>query len=358
MKITKSIFVRRPVDAAFRHFTAEIGRWWPLKEGFSHGGERANEIFIEGRVGGRFYERYTDGEESAIGRITVFEPPERVAFTWRHPAWNTDTLVEVRFIPEGDGTRVTLEHRGWESAGEPGRRGYDEFGRGWEVVLSRYAAGPPAHEENRMMKLHVFPPSPRALKVRALVRHLDLDVEECLVNLFAGEQKAPAYASLNPNQRMPVLEDGDFVLWESNAILQYLAAQRPESGLWPGDARGQADVSRWLHWESAHWTPACAPLAFERVVKKLAGLGDPDPAEIARAEKLFHPLAAVLNGHLRGRRWLLGDSLTIADFGVATGLAFTEAAELPVEPYHELVRWYHGFRALPGWQKALVPPQS
>jgi len=209
-----------------------------------------------------------------------------------------------------------------------------------------------------MITLHVFPTSPRAAKVIALVDHLKLDCEFRIVDLFKGEQQRPEYAALNPNQRMPVLEEDGFVLWESNAILQYLAAQRPESGLWPGDARGQADVSRWLHWESAHWTPACAPLAFERVVKKLAGLGDPDPAEIARAEKLFHPLAAVLNGHLRGRRWLLGDSLTIADFGVATGLAFTEAAELPVEPYHELVRWYHGFRALPGWQKALVPPQS
>ena len=99
-----------------------------------------------------------------------------------------------------------------------------------------------------MMKLYVFPPSPRALKVRALVRHLNLEVEECLVDLFKGEQRAPAYAALNPNMRMPVLEDGDYVLWESNAILQYLAAQKPESGLWPSDIRGQADVSRWLNW--------------------------------------------------------------------------------------------------------------
>jgi glutathione S-transferase len=208
------------------------------------------------------------------------------------------------------------------------------------------------------MKLHVFPPSPRALKVRALVRELNLDVEECLVDLFKGEQRAPGYASLNPNQRMPVLEDGDFVLWESNAILQYLAAKRPESGLWPADARGQADVARWLHWESAHWSPACTPIVFERVVKKLAGLGDPDPAEIARGERLFHPLAAVLDGHLRGRKWLLGGALTIAEFGVASALAFAEAAQVPLGKYGEIARWYDSVRALPGWRKALVPPQS
>jgi glutathione S-transferase len=209
-----------------------------------------------------------------------------------------------------------------------------------------------------MMKLHVFPPSPRALKVRALVRHLNLEVEECLVDLFKGEQRAPAYAALNPNMRMPVLEDGDYVLWESNAILQYLAAQKPESGLWPSDIRGQADVSRWLNWESAHWSPACTPYAFERVVKKLAGLGDPNPAEIARGDQLFHPAANALNALLRGKKWLLGDRLTIADFGVATGMVFADAAQFPLEKYDEIVRWYDGFRALPAWQKSLIPPQS
>jgi glutathione S-transferase len=209
-----------------------------------------------------------------------------------------------------------------------------------------------------MMKLHVFPPSPRALKVRALARHLDLDVQECFVDLFNGRQHEPAFAALNPNQKMPVLEDGDFVLWESNAILQYLAARHPETGLWPSDARGQADVARWLNWESAHWTPACTPFAFERVVKKLAGLGDADPAEIARGEQLFHPLAAVLDAHLRSRKWVLGHTLTIADFGLATSMAFAEASQTPVAQYGEIVRWYDGFRKLPAWQASLIPPQS
>jgi glutathione S-transferase len=209
-----------------------------------------------------------------------------------------------------------------------------------------------------MMKLHVFPPSPRALKVRALARHLQIDAEECFVDLFTGGQHASSYAALNPNEKMPVLEDGDFVLWESNAIMQYLAAQVPESGLWPSDVRDQADVARWLHWESAHWTPACTPFAFERVVKKLANLGDPDPAEIARGERAFHPLAAVLDGHLRGRRWMLGERLTIADFGIATSMALAEAAQVPLADYREIVRWYDGFRSLPGWRASLIPPQS
>lgn len=140
MKLTKSIFVARPLEAAFRHFTADLGRWWPLKEGFSRGGERASEIFLECRVGGRFYERFTDGEESVIGRITVYEPPTRVAFTWRQSTWDADTEVEVSFRAEGSGTRVTLEHRGFEALAEPARKSFDSYDRGWERVLSRYAA--------------------------------------------------------------------------------------------------------------------------------------------------------------------------------------------------------------------------
>lgn len=209
-----------------------------------------------------------------------------------------------------------------------------------------------------MMKLHVFPPSPRALKVLALARHLDHDFEIVIVDLFKGEQRAPGYASLNPNMRMPVLEDGDYTLWESNAILQYLAAKKPESGLWPADIRGQADVARWCNWESAHWSPGVTPIAFERVVKKLAGRGDPDPKEVERGLAALATLGEVLNGHLRGKRWLLGDRLTVADFAVATGMAFSAAAQFPLEKFPELTRWYDAFRVLPAWQKSLVPPQA
>ncbi|HTO08520.1 MAG TPA: SRPBCC domain-containing protein [Myxococcota bacterium] len=138
MIVQKSIFVKRPQAAAFRHFTADIGRWWPLKEGMSFGGERAQDLFLEGRVGGRFFERFSDGEEHDVGRVTAYEPPARVEFTWRQPSWSADTTVEVRFAAEGEGTRVTLEHRGFEALGPGAPRG--AYDRGWDFALSRYAA--------------------------------------------------------------------------------------------------------------------------------------------------------------------------------------------------------------------------
>ena len=93
--------------------------------------------------------------------------------------------------------------------------------------------------------------------------------------------------ALNLNRKVPTLEDDGFALWESNAILFYLAGKRPESGLWPADLRGQADVVRWLAWESAHWdAESCGMVAFEKSSRSVLGLGLPDAAFIAlrRAE--------------------------------------------------------------------------
>src|ERR1700751_1312812 len=119
------------------------------------------------------------------------------------------------------------------------------------------------------MKLHVAPPSPRGFKVLAVARQLGLDFDLCPVDLLTGAQNQTQFVALNPNRKMPVMEDDGFVLWESNAIMQYLASKKPDVGLLPLDPRHRADVSRWQFWEVAHWDPACATLIFERLLKKL-----------------------------------------------------------------------------------------
>ena len=136
MTIRKSIHVKRPVEWTFRLFTEEIGKWWPLKEGFSFGGKRAGDIFLEGREGGRFFERFSDGEEFDVGLVTAYVPPTRIVFTWKAAEWDAPTEVEVRFSPEQDGTRVDLEHRGWERAGARGRDRRDSYDGGWNRVLA------------------------------------------------------------------------------------------------------------------------------------------------------------------------------------------------------------------------------
>jgi glutathione S-transferase len=204
------------------------------------------------------------------------------------------------------------------------------------------------------IELYVFPPSPVAFKVMAIANHLGIDYALHIVDLSKGEQKAPHYAALNPNMRMPTLKDGDYVLWESNAIAQYLASKRPESGLLPKDERARLEVTRWQFWELAHWHPACAVFAFEYVVKPLIGLGEPDMAAIAKGREEFERAATVLDGQLKDRRFITGDTLTLADFSIGAVMNLAEMAHYPVAPYGAIKRWYAGLRALPAWQKTLA----
>ena len=165
------------------------------------------------------------------------------------------------------------------------------------------------------MKIHVFPPSGRVVGIVALRNYLALDCELKPIDLGRGDQRASEYVSLNPNRKIPTLEDDGIVLWESNAILFYMASKRPESGAWPSDLEGQADVLRWLFWESAHWdAESCGMVAYEKGSKDVLGLGPPDPAFIARGEQNFSRFAAVLNDSLKGKTWVVGNRLTIADF--------------------------------------------
>ena len=180
------------------------------------------------------------------------------------------------------------------------------------------------------MRLYVFPPSSRALGVLALKNHLALDCEVQPIDLGRDDQLTPEYLALNPNSKIPTLDDDGFVLWESNAILFYMATKRPEAGLWPSDPRGQADVMRWLAWQSAHWdAESCGMVAYEKASKSVLRRGPPDPAFIARGEQNFGRFAAVLDTALRNKTWLLGERLTIADFSIGQLVPSAERLGLP-----------------------------
>jgi glutathione S-transferase len=205
------------------------------------------------------------------------------------------------------------------------------------------------------MKLYLFPVSGRVIGIVALKAHLALDCEVVPIDLGRGDQLTPEYLALNPNRKMPTLEDNGFVLWESNAILFYMAAKHSAKGLWPTDLAGQADVLRWLAWESAHWdAESIGMVIFEKNSKAVLGLGQPDPAFIARGEQNFARFAAVLNEALKGKTWLIGERLTIADFSVGGLIPSAERAGLPVGTFPEVARWYKGLAALPAWREAIA----
>ena len=115
--------------------------------------------------------------------------------------------------------------------------------------------------------------SPRAFKVIAVANQLGLDYELQQLDPTKGEHLSAIYAAVNPNKRIPAMEDEGFILWESNAITQYLASKKPETGLLPSDGRARALVNQWQFWDMSSWDPACATIVFERLVKKMLGDG-------------------------------------------------------------------------------------
>ena len=201
------------------------------------------------------------------------------------------------------------------------------------------------------MKLYGFPASPNTWKVRALASYLTVPLEFEFVDLLKGAQHTPAFLMLNPTGRTPVLVDGDFMLWESNAILQYLAGKNATQ-LYPNDAKSRADIGRWQCWDLAHWgAQACQPLIFENLVKKFANLGPADVTAVAKGTECFNKEAKVLDAHLAKQEYLVGNALTIADFTVAAPLLYAKEAEMPVGPYSHLRGWFDRVAALPCWRE-------
>jgi glutathione S-transferase len=197
------------------------------------------------------------------------------------------------------------------------------------------------------MKLYGFPLSPNTWKVRAAAAHIGQPLDLVMVDLTKGEQRKPDYLALNPTGRTPTLVDGDFVLSESEAIMQYICDRAPNT-LWPNTPRSRADVVHWQCWQLAHWgKESCEPLILERLVKKALNIGAPDAAVIKKATDGFHRDASVLDAHLAKHTWLVGNTVTLADFSVAAPLFLRKEAELPVEPYAHVREWFGRVAALP-----------
>jgi hypothetical protein len=137
--IRRTISVPWDPRAAFDRFTLRFAEWWPVGT-HSIGEKRVARVIFEPREGGLICEEHQDGRRFQWGQVTLWEPPQRVGFTW-HPAREPATAqqVEVSFVPEGSGTRVQLVSGGWENwekGAKMARRGYDV---GWGYVLNIWA---------------------------------------------------------------------------------------------------------------------------------------------------------------------------------------------------------------------------
>ena len=184
-------------------------------------------------------------------------------------------------------------------------------------------------------------------KVCAVAKYLDTPVEFVHVDLCTGEHRKPAFLSINPNGKVPVLEDGEKRIWESNAIMGYLA--HAGSDLWPKGGR-QIEVLQWLNWDAAHFTRHASMLYFEYLIKPVLRIGPPNEAVVKEATSSVLQYGHILNDHLRGRAYLVGDLLTIADFAVAATLPYAEKAHIPIREFPEVMRWHGRLNEFAAWR--------
>ena len=198
-----------------------------------------------------------------------------------------------------------------------------------------------------MIKLHGFPMSPNTKRALLGLEEVSAHYELVPVDLMAGEHRRAEYLALNPTGRVPVLVDGDFVLWESNAILHYLAASHPEKKLGGESAREGAKIAQWMFMNAAHLAPAFAHVFAHTIRlpedKRIPQLVENGRAEIERGLK-------PLDAQLANQPFLLG-RLTIADLSLAATLAVAPMLGVDLSKHPNVARWMERMHERPSWKK-------
>jgi len=199
------------------------------------------------------------------------------------------------------------------------------------------------------MKLYLIVGSPNSRKVLAVAKHTGIDVDIEYLDLFEGDTQQPAFQALNPNAMVPALVDGDVTLWESNAINQYLAEKAEDHALFPQQLALRSDIVRWQFWELAHFNQAFGTLAFESVAKPSFMGAEGNQPVISWAKDQLYRFASVLNNHMEGRAYVVGDNITLADYSMIHVEFFKEAVPFDWTPFPHLNAYFDRMRQSPHW---------
>lgn len=191
-------------------------------------------------------------------------------------------------------------------------------------------------------------------KVVLCAQVLGVPFERIDAGLAYGVVNTPDYRAKNPNGLVPLLEDGDFTLWESNAIVRYLCA-REASPLYPQDLQRRADAERWMDWQQTTLNPAGSP-GFKQLIRTPEA--QRDPAVIAASVAATEPLFAQLDEHLACQPFMAGEALTMADIPIACEVHRWWGLPQPRPAWPHLERWYAQWLAMPASRGVLDLPLS
>ena len=181
-------------------------------------------------------------------------------------------------------------------------------------------------------------------KVVWAVQYLNLTHRRTDAGGQFGIVKTPDYLAHNPNALVPLLEDGDFRLWESNVILRYLCARHAPGTLYPQELKARFDAERWMDWQQTTLNPAGRD-AFVQLIRRPGGRVDATRVDASVAATT--PLLDLLDAHLARQPFMAGSQLTMADIPIACEIHRWRGTPLPHQPRAHLDRWYQHMLALP-----------
>lgn len=197
------------------------------------------------------------------------------------------------------------------------------------------------------MKIYGHSWSNASRRVQILCEELGIPYTYETLDLMTGVQYGAEFLKLNPNSKVPVMDDDGFVLWESQAIMRYLADKHKAEDWYPADRKRRAVVDQWLDWNQTRLGQEAGKMMYNT---HFAGDKRNDKA-IEDARKWLEKILPVLDGELKLRAFLGGGQPNLADIAVATNLAYLEACEYDLKPYLAVARWYDGMKKRPSFAK-------
>ena len=184
-------------------------------------------------------------------------------------------------------------------------------------------------------------------------QELGLDFERHEAGGVHGVVKTPAYIALNPNSQIPVLEDGAYVLWESNVIIRYLCAKHSMGNFYPTDLQERFDAERWMEWQQTTVNPASRN-GFWHLIRLPAD--QRDSALVAQSNALVEPLMAILDAHLATRSFMVGERFTMADIPLGCEVQRWFGLPQTREKRPNIERWFAALLARPAAKGVLDLP--
>jgi len=192
------------------------------------------------------------------------------------------------------------------------------------------------------IKFYADPGSGSCRRVSAVIKYLNVDVDEIFIDLFAGDNRTDDFLKINPTGMVPVMviEDSDkekIILSEAAAIMIYLCEQHGDTELFPnGDSRLQ--VLKWMFWAAEHFRQP-APIYFEEKIVAPMMRNKENISRLEEADRLIETHAEILNTHLENRTFVVGDNVTLADFDLAAALSQMPRTKVPYDKYENIMTW-------------------